>query len=353
MTIRKTPEQIKKEILDFLFEGPKSISEIATKISSNWPTTNSYLDKLKDEKKVNEILSTDKMKIYRRMDDPIYYSLPFSKEIRMRTLYLLSEIQKIWREKKGEELSKTALQKIAVDVIKTYNLDLPILEFHYGMTTCASFDYNNKDILSLIEVPNDKEKILMWIKKIIESEEHTGKAYQERIHQYKKYDMPFYYAKENLTRLFILHDKNKSDKEFKQKLKKALLDLSLNYPIKLEKFYFEFERFLRDVQIILSNGSNDEIDKLEVIKETLTQLWDKLTTFTSFINSERFIEVDKKQLFEQIKELNLNFKEMNYKEYIEVLESIAQEINPFKIKMPENDFSNEIQGMIVEGLENE
>ena len=70
MTIRKTSSQIKKEILDFLFEGPKGINEIANKVGSNWPTTNSYLEKLKEDGAVNEILSTDKMKVYRRTDDP-------------------------------------------------------------------------------------------------------------------------------------------------------------------------------------------------------------------------------------------------------------------------------------------
>ncbi len=119
MTIRKTSQEIKKEILDFLFEGPKGINEIANKIGSNWPTTNSYLEKLKEDKAVNEILITDKMKVYRRTDDPVYYSIPFNKEIRTKTLYLLKEIEREWKKERKTELSKTALQKLAVDVIKS------------------------------------------------------------------------------------------------------------------------------------------------------------------------------------------------------------------------------------------
>jgi len=352
MAIRKTPQQIKKEILEFLFEGPKSINEIATKINSNWPTTNKYLEELKTDGKANEIINSNKMKVYRRMDDPIYYSLPFNKEIRIKTLYLLKEIEEKWKEEKGTELSKTALQKIAVDVIKTSNLNLPILNFHYGMTTCASLDSNNKNILELIKEPKEKEKILEGIKKILNDENHSGIAYKERLYQYKKYKMDFYLAKENLTKLFILHEKNKL-KNLKEELKQAVLELSLNYPIRLDKFYLDFERFVRNVQIVLSNRDNNEIENLEIIKGTLIQLWDKLTTFTSFKDAEEFIEKDKKQLFEQIKELNYNFKEMNYKVYIEELESLAQGINPFDINLPEGDSSKEIQGLIIEGLENE
>src|SRR3989339_728410 len=239
MTIRKTPQQIKKEILDFLFEGPKSNNEIATKINSNWPTTSKYLEELKAERKVNEIISSDKMKVYRRIDDPIYYSLPFNKEIRIKTLYLLKEVEERWKKEKGIELSKTALQKIAVDIIKTQNLNLPILNFHYGMTTCASFDSNNKEILELVTEPKEKEKILEGIKEAFKDKRHDGIAYRERLYQYNKYKMDFYLAKENLTKLFILYEKDNSKKTFKNELRQAILELSLNYPIKLYKFYIE------------------------------------------------------------------------------------------------------------------
>src|SRR3989339_515654 len=257
------------------------------------------------------------MKVYRRIDDPIYYSLPFNKEISIKTLYLLKEVEERWKKEKGIELSKTALQKIAVDIIKTQNLNLPILNFHYGMTTCASFDSNNKDILELVTEPKEKEKILEGIKEALKDKRHDGIAYRERLYQYNKYKMDFYLAKENLTKLFILYEKDNSKKTFKNELRQAILELSLNYPIKLDKFYFDFERFIRNTQIILSNKKSDEVDNLEIIKGTLIQLWDKLTAFTSFKDAEEFIDNDKKQLFEQIRELNYNFKEMNYKIYIE------------------------------------
>jgi len=353
MVTRKTPQQIKREILDFLFEGPKGNNEIAIKIGSNWPTTNSYLEKLKEEGAVNEILITDKMKVYRRTDDPVYYSIPFNKEIRMKTLYILKEIEQKWKKERGIELSKTALQKIAVDVIKSCNLNLPILNFHYGMTTCASFDSSNQSILNLIGEPKDKTEIIDCINKVLEDKEHTGIAYQEREYQYKKYNLPFYSSKEKLTKLFLSKNKNKSgNKEFNLGIQKALLDLSLNFPLKLEKLYSDFEEFVSNAQIVLLNPNN-EIQNLEIIKGTLVQLWDKLTTFTSFNDSEQFIDKENKQLFEQIRELNLNFKEMNYKGYIEELESVAQETNPFEIKMPQGSSSEEIQKLILEGLENE
>lgn len=353
MTVRKTSQQIKEEILEFLLEGPKSINELKEKLGSNWPTINSYLEKLKKDGKVNEILITDKMKVFRRTDDPVYYSLPFNKDIRKKTLYVLSEIEKKWKQERGEELSKTALQKLAVDVIKSCNLNLPVLEFHYGMTTCASLDSNNEDVMNFIEKPEDEKEILSCIKEIVNDENHTGIAYKEREYQYHKYKMPFYSSKEELTRFFMFHKNNNTNKEFKESLRQLLLNLSLNYPLKLEGFYSDFENFMGNAQIILSRNIEEDIDGLEIIKGTFTQLWDKMTTFTSFQDSEEFIEKDKRQLFEQIKELNYNFKELNYKQYVEELESLAQEINPFEINMPQSETSSEIQSLILEGLENE
>jgi len=352
MVTRKPSQEIKAKILEFLFEGPKSINEIATKINSNWPTTNNYLEKLKEEGAVNELLITDKMKIYRRTDDPVYYSIPFNKEIRMKTLYLLKEIEERWKKEKGIELSKTALQKIAVDVIKSCDLNLPVLNFHYGLTTCASFDSNNQLILNLIKEPKEKGLIIQGIKKVFENGTHTGIAHEERESQYKRYNLLFYASKEKLDKMFLSKERNsKTDKEMNQNIQKALLDLSLNFPLKLEKFYPDFEKFISNTQIVLLN-KKDETHNLEIIKRTFDQLWDKLTTFTSFNDSEQYIDKDNKQLFEHIRELNMNFKDMNYRGYIEELESITQETNPFEIKMPQDEKSRDIQRLILESLEN-
>lgn len=351
--IKKTPEDIKVKILDQLKNGPKTTAELGDAIGSNWLTIEKFLNELKEQNKVSEVISTPKMRVYRRTDDPVYYSIPFNKKIRTKTLFILSEVEKEWKKEKKSDLSKTALQKLAVDVIKHCNLNLPILSFHYGLTTCASLDSNNQDILSLIEEPEDKVAILRCIKEVIRDKNHTGIAYQERAYQYKKYDLPFYAAKEELTKLFLFHEKDKeTSKELNLKIKKALLDLSLNYPLKLERFYSDFENFINNSQIILSNQKN-ELQNLEIIKGTLTHLWDKLTTYTSFKDSEQFIEKEDKQLFEQIRDSNLNFKETGYQNHIEELESAALETNPFEINMPQGDSSNEIQKLILEGLENE
>jgi predicted transcriptional regulator len=352
MAVRKSPQQIKDEILEFLFEGPQNISEIAERISSNWPTTNKYLEELKAEGRVNEILSTDKMKVYRRTDDPVYYSLPFNKDTRIKTLYLLREVQRVWEKERGnKELSKTALQKIAVDVIRSCNLELPVLNFHYGMTTCASFDPTNESVSKFIKEPSDKKRIIECISREVNDPNHTGKAYREREYQYTKYkeEMKFYNSKEKVMKTFILEN---DPKKIKKELKGILLELSINFPIKLEEFYGEFENFISNSQVILLNNENEE-KGLEVIKETLAQLWDKMTTFTSFQDSERFIEGNKRQLFDQIRKLNLGFKELNYKPYIEELESFAQIINPFEIDLPQTESSKEIQKLILEGLESE
>jgi len=348
MSIRKTPSQIKKEILEFLFEGPKSVNELKEKLGSNWPTIYSYLEKLKKDGEVNEILITDKMKVYRRTDDPIFFSLPFNKDVRLKTLYILKQITRQWKENKKEnELSKTALQKIAVEVIRKCNLNLPVLNFHYGLTTCASFNKDNIQILELIKEPskNEKEAIDRGILEVIKDPHHTGVASEEALYQYNKDNMTFYKVKMKLVNLFYL-DK----KESKENIKKAIIELSTLFPIKLEKCYEEFNRFVSYATLILSGNNSEGLQK---IRETFYQLWDKLTTVSFLDGSERFVDLKQKTLFEHMRDINLTYKEMGYKPYIEELESLAQEIDPFKINMPQNETSNEIQKLILEGLENE
>jgi hypothetical protein len=218
------------------------------------------------------------------------------------------------------------------------------------MTTCASFDPNNLSIISFIKEPDNKDEIIKCIKKVIP--QHTGIAHKERRTQYEKEKMFFYLAREDLMDIFTLMEKDKQKEDnINKEIQNKLLELSSNFPIKLEKYYPEFEKFISDSILILASQKKD--NQKEIIKSTFNQLWDKLTTFTSFKDSEQFIDSPDKSLFYQIMDLNLNFKEMGCKIYLEELESLTQDENPLKIKMPQDTESIEIQKLILEGLENE
>ncbi len=160
--------------------------------------------------------------------------------------------------------------------------------------------------------------------------------------QYEKEGMNFYSAKEELIKSF------KSNKEVE--ITKNLINLSINFPVKLQEFYSEFNDFVSFSTTLLSIDSKEE-DILNKIKETFFSLWDLLTTASYFIDASNFIPLNKRELFKQIKKINLNFRLMGYENLITELQSELINIDFDEIKMPKGDESLEIQKLIRESLE--
>ncbi|MBR9701726.1 hypothetical protein GOV13_02280 [Candidatus Pacearchaeota archaeon] len=338
---KKTSKQIREEIMSHLKEGPKTITEISESINSNWLTTEKFLNELMQEgnKKVVEVLSSPKMKVYRRADDPVYYGLPFPKEIRDQNIYLLSEIIKLWKLENGSYPNKTTTQKIAVEVIDDCNLDLPILEFHYGKVTCMNVSYE-QDLVKVYDIspPKNFKEIIVCIKKVIKDVEHTGKSADERKLQYTRQKMNFYSAKEDLIKGF----------ENKEKTIQNLFGLLTNFPMRLEEYYSEFNDFVSSSIALLSVDILE--DNLLKIKEPFFSLWDLLTTSLYFKDASKFILPQKRELFEQIKKINLNFKKMGYENLATELESELISIDESKLKMPQDNESKEVQKLFLENL---
>ena len=53
---KKTPEEIRSEILAQLKDGPKTIAEISEAVNSNWLTIEKFMNELKAEEKVIEAM---------------------------------------------------------------------------------------------------------------------------------------------------------------------------------------------------------------------------------------------------------------------------------------------------------
>ncbi|MBT4376472.1 winged helix-turn-helix transcriptional regulator [archaeon] len=340
MANKKTSKQIREKIMSHLREGPRTITEISESINSNWLTTGKFLKDLEKDKQVVEVFSSPKMKVYRRTDDPVYYSLPFSKEIRDQNIYLLSKIVRLWKEKEGSYPNKTTTQKIAVEVIEDCELDLPVLEFHYGKVTCMNVSYE-QDLVEVYDIstPKNSQNILNCIKKILKEDKHTGKSEDERKMQYEREKMNFYSTKEKLIKDFDNEGKTSEN----------LIELSINFPMKLEKFYSEFNDFVSTSTALLSVDSNG--DNLSKIKETFFSLWDLITTLSYFKDAEKFISPQRKELFEQIKKPNLSFKKMGYETLATELKSELISIDESKLKMPQDDESKKIQRLFLENLD--
>lgn len=190
---RKSPEQIKNEILYELSEEPSSIENLRKKIQdSNWSTIKRYLEELESEGVVKEAVSTGKIKIYQKITEDTYFSLPITEEQGKKFRTLFSMIINEYK-RKGKIPTKTHLAKCAVEVIekddKELN-DLPVIWYLYGlipqMVADPSKEYeeevalkNRKNILALIRrFINEKGEKPSWV---VQNEQH--KKHEEELYE--------------------------------------------------------------------------------------------------------------------------------------------------------------------------
>lgn len=338
---KKTPEEIKTEILNQLKGGPKTIAEIGDSIGSNWLTIEKFIKELKDQGSIMELVSSPKMKVYRRTDDLAFYGLPFSEDIRNKSSSLLFTIANKWYEETKTNPSRTILQKIAVELIEKTDKQLseiPILRFHYGQTLAVRYDESFKEDYKLLKLDSNQNTELS---KLIEKYKNmsSGKA---QLEQYKKEYMKFYYEKEaGVVRAL-------SDKDYAN-IEKSLLKLSIYYPTELENTFELFDKFVY-CSVVLLNLSNDKEkqEALNKIKETFYLLWDSLTTNSFFYDAEKYILPDKKELFEQIKNNVLNSKISNLSSVLEDLESEVNSIKPEKLNQSDSSKSEEFLHELLE-----
>ncbi len=195
MAVRKTPEQIKEEILDALKESPLSIEQLRKKVESNWSTVNTYLEELSKDGKVKEILSADKAKIYQRVFGDTYFDIPITDVERKKFRTLFSMIIKKYKDV-NRTLNRTELAKAAVKVIKSPESglsDLPTVWYLYGaiplMMPDPSKEYPEEiELEHKLRINNIIEVFIKtnYNKKTKQIEDDQYVKYNERLYQLKK-----------------------------------------------------------------------------------------------------------------------------------------------------------------------
>ena len=324
---RKTPEEIKLAILTELNKGPKSTSELAQIINSNWLTTEKFLSELIQEKRIIELISASKSKVYASVNDPAFFYLPLSEETRDKTASLLKTIYERWKEKTGKIPQKTILQKLAVEFVEQNKLEkeIPIARFHYGQTLTLRYEEN---VPCQIWKLNEQQNISLDILINKFSSLNTSQA---KNLQYEKPLMRFYRNKENVLKDF-------SNKE---NLKKSLADLLISYPSELTESFEMFDRLTFCIRI--AARAEDSEDYLMELREFFSIFWNFLTSEIYFIDLEHFIPEGKKELFFQIKSNYLNMNKNQLKETIKDFENQLIDLNiPSSKEIEISDFVSEL-----------
>ena len=341
---KKSREEIIDSVLKFLDEKPLSIQQISEKVGSNWVTVNEILEELKSNGKVKEVVATDKIKILKRTDYPVFYGVPIRKELRDQTLFIASEITKEWKKQnKGELPLNTTLQKVAVEIIKNCNLDLPVLPLHYGLVTALAMKPEEQvnQTYDWKWMP-EKSVILKEIEK--EVPKHKNRASEEEDRQYAEYGLKLFQTRKEIVNLF----KEGLEKIDINELNKKILRMSFLLSTDNLEVYNLFDRFVSSSIIVFM--SKEPKKNLSEIRETFDTLWDLVTTEMFLKEGRKFIPPEDIQLFELIRSFHLNSKISATEERLSNLESLSSSINPDEMDIPMDEESIEIRRIMAEGL---
>ncbi len=272
MTIRKTAEQIKEEILSHLKEGPLSIEQLRIKIESNWSTTSNYLEELNKEGKVKEIISADKAKIYQRIFGDTYFDLPITDDERKMFRTLFSLIMKKYKEI-NRTPNKTQLAKTAVRVINSPESGLsklPTVWYLYGaiplMIADPSQDYQEEWIFEHKQKINNIIDIFM-------KENHNKKTKQIQKEQHIEYNDRLYKLSDDFLELTEEHSWNK------EKIFEILNEFCIVCPIdeEFKEVFWLTERFVSTVRK-LSYFDNLENNRTKILL-TFDSIWKFIATY--------------------------------------------------------------------------
>lgn len=341
---RKTPQQIKEEILSSLNEEPLSIEQLRIKLNSNWSTTNNYLQELSKEKKVKEIISANKTKIYQRIFGDTYFNLPLDQELKKKFKTLFYLILQVYK-KNSQVPTKTQLSKCAVEVIKNKNseLDLPVIWYLYGliplMVADPSENYSE-------EISFKKKSNIIQIIESYRDKNHIKSSRQIDKEQHKEY--------EEEEKLYVLADQFSSlidENKFEEAIK-ILNKFYIACPID-ESFpeVFDFtDRFFSTLNK-LSKFENLENYRREIVS-TFDSLWKYITTYKVYQSLSKLnIISDKKILFDfyisDILELRKNCFQESFSELYSIYLSNLKE-KEIKLSNESKNVRDILEGWTIE-----
>jgi len=353
---RKSPEEIRDKILLKLKECPSTIEKLRKELDSNWSTINNYLEKLKEDGEVREIVLRNNLKFFVRTDYPSFYGLPLDKRVLNEGLFLLKTIIEEWRDKNKETINKTTMQKIAVEVVReNKQIDIPILKFHYGKTLPLYLEPENYSCVvkeyEIIE-PKNKEEIVKAVREEINSGKHHNIAWQEKRRQYENHeDMKIYLTSDNISRDIL---KKKIGEE---KLLTYFSEILLHLPTS-DNYSYIFEKyssFLSAVNFIFNTKEfKEEKQKENLLKEildTFNSIWDLLTIEFYFNGFELICKEEFKELLETIRQVKIDVSLFNLEDKLNNLLDYKKSLNIEEIKL--NETEEKMLNVLLEGANEE
>lgn len=213
---KKTPEQIKQDILDKLEQGPLSIQQISQEVGSNWLTISKFLEELKNERKVREIILRENARLFRLAREDTYLDIPIGKEYKKLGFYLFQKIRETWQEKTGRVPKNTEVLKTAVEVLERtgLNKEIPTVWYLYGKIPVLKYSPESeyRIEISSVKIKNlDIKNFDGQILKAVGVFSASKRTQEIRVRQYELYNNKLYQLKERIISSLINSDISKEE----------------------------------------------------------------------------------------------------------------------------------------------
>jgi hypothetical protein len=334
-----------EKILDTLSTDPTkkwSIQDISKESEVNWESTKRHLDLLKKLNSIVEIIEEGKLYYQKigRVESDTLFSIPISDESRKLIEAIYKTIKETCTEC-GIPLSKTLVQKIAVDFVDERYKEIPRGWYLYGEMLLLPFrpekDYEDNKL-------NKEEK--GRLKEIcMDYKPYALKSRMIRKRQYEKRDKKLYLTKEELSMALPYSDL--SDNYKKNNLRKLLNDF-LTYCERREgngMILAIVEDFCSQTLSLLRHGDDKKIkDAQPVLAATFTNVWNLVGTFELY-DSLRTKFYDKELLDEYMGEKIRDLEDTS-------VESL-DDLNEFKpeLNLPEDELTKRLRELVGSGKE--
>jgi len=143
---RGSTRGVVRGIANSLKNGCKTISDISEETDLDRTAVSKYIKILNEAGLlVEEVKGTKKFFSFSpNFRDDTYFGLPLTKKAEEQAYSLFYLIRKFWKENSNKKLLRTTVQKIAYEVIKKCNLDIPTGWYIYGGILVVAYD-DSKD----------------------------------------------------------------------------------------------------------------------------------------------------------------------------------------------------------------
>ena len=279
---RKTPEEIKRRIVEALNNKPLNAQEISKEINSNWSTVKNYVDELVEEKKIKEI-SFRGNSFYQRITEDTYFNIPITEEERKIFYFLFENARRLFKEH-GKDPTKTDVNKATVEVIDKFNLSAPVVWYLYGRMALLKYEPQKEYSVQADFEKEYQAKILSFLERVVSELSKKKNSHEVRERQYTIYGQAFYQERENLYSFLTYTNLDKN----RNKLKEHISDFVAKIPCETK-----FETMCEIVsQFSITTRKMCFLRDLEScrkqILETFDSIWKMIAVYSFFESLSKY-----------------------------------------------------------------